>query len=130
MANKDIYEDISYLENNLELAEYIKGSLLARATNGDFDTRNYKEIRQKFLADENMKKFLPDYIRKCRDLEQFWQFIKVEYSGDGCYSKRKNYIYPLALVKNHLKNVLHKNFQFLLVLFFYFQKYIHEYFDC
>lgn len=93
MANQDIYEDISYLENDLELAEYIKGSLLARATNGDFDDRNYKEIRQKFLADENIKKFLPHYIIKCRDLEQFWQFIKAEYSGDGCYTKRKNYIY-------------------------------------
>lgn len=93
MANQDIYEDISYLENDLQLAEYIQGSLLARATNGDFDNRNYKEIRQKFLSDENIKKFLPDYIIKCRDLEQFWQFIKAEYSGDGCYSKRKNYIY-------------------------------------
>lgn len=93
MASQDIYEDISYLENDLELAEYIKGSLLARATNGDFDNRNYKEIRQKFLADENIKKFLPQYIIKCRDLEQFWQFIKVEYSGTGCYTARQNYIY-------------------------------------
>jgi len=93
MANQDIYEDISYLDNNLQLAEYIQSSLLARATNGDFDSRNYKDIRQKFLLDESIKRFLPSYIIKCRDLDQFWQFIKAEYSGDGCYTKRKNYIY-------------------------------------
>jgi len=93
MANQDIYEDISYLDNNLQLAEYIQGSLLARATNGDFDSKNYKDIRQKFLSDNSIKKFLPHYIIKCRDLEQFWQFIKVEYSGEGCYTARQNYIY-------------------------------------
>lgn len=93
MAHQDIYEDISYLENDLQLAQYIQSSLLARATNGDFDNINYKEIRQKFLADENIKKFLPHYIIKCRDLEQFWQYIKVEYSGEGCYTARQNYIY-------------------------------------
>lgn len=91
--SEDIYEDISCLENNLQLAEYIQGSLLARATNGDFDSKNYKYIRQKFLSDDSIKKFLPSYIIKCRDLDQFWQFIKAEYSGDGCYTKRKNYIY-------------------------------------
>jgi hypothetical protein len=93
MAHQDIYEDIAYLKNDFELAEYMKSSLLARATNGDFDSRNYKEIRQKFLSEENIKKFLPQYIIQCRDLEQFWQFIKVEYSGEGCYTARQNYIY-------------------------------------
>ena len=93
MAHQDIYEDISYLENDLQLAEYIQGSLLARATNGDFDSKNYKEIRQKFLLSDNIKKFLPDYIIQCRDLEQFWQYIKVKYTGEGCYTARQNYIY-------------------------------------
>ena len=93
MANQDIYEDISYLENNLELAEYIQNIIIGKATGGDFDNTNYKIIRSKFLSDTNLKDFLPDYIKKCRDVEQFWQFIKAKYNGDGCYTRRKNYIY-------------------------------------
>jgi hypothetical protein len=93
MANQDIYEDISYLENDLELAEYIQNIVIGRATGGDFDNTNYKVIRSKFLSNKSLKDFIPDYIKKCRDVEQFWQFIKAKYSGDGCYTKRKNYIY-------------------------------------
>lgn len=91
--NQDIYEDISYLENDLELAEYIQNIIIGKATGGDFDNTNYKMIRSKFLSDIKLKYFIPDYIKKCRDVEQFWQFIKAKYNGDGCYTKRKNYIY-------------------------------------
>jgi len=93
MANQDIYEDISYLENDLELAEYIQNIVIGKATGGDFDNTNYKVIRNNFLSNTNLKDFLPEYIRKCRDVEQFWQFIKAKYNGDGCYTRRKNYIY-------------------------------------
>ena len=93
MANQDIYEDISYLENDLQLAEYLQKIVIGKATGGDYDNINYKIIRTKFIDDTRLKDFIPDYIRKCRDVEQFWQFIKAKYSGDGCYAKRKNYIY-------------------------------------
>lgn len=93
MANQDIYEDISYLENDLELAEYLQSIVIGKATGGDFDNANYKVIRSKFLSDKNLKDFIPEYIKKCRDVEQFWQFIKTKYSGEGCYAKRKNFIY-------------------------------------
>ncbi len=93
MANQDIYEDISYLENDFELAEYLQNIIIGKATGGDFDNTNYKITRKKFLDDTKLKEYIPDYLRKCRDVEQFWQFIKAKYSGDGCYTKRKNYIY-------------------------------------
>jgi hypothetical protein len=93
MANQDIYEDISYLANDLELAEYLQNIVISKATGGDFDNINYKVIRTKFLDDVKLQELIPDYIKKCRDVEQFWQFIKTKYSGDGCYTKRKNYIY-------------------------------------
>ncbi len=88
--NEDIYEDISYLENDFEFAESLQKNIIGRATGLDFDSKNYSMLRMKFMEDENSKKFLPDYIRKCRDINQFWQFIKNEF---GSYAERRTFIY-------------------------------------
>jgi hypothetical protein len=91
--NEDIYEDLSYLENDFEFAEALQANLIARATGGDYDSRNYVLIRKKFLQNEDIKSKLPGFIKKCRDIEQFWQFIKEKFSGNGCYAERRTYIY-------------------------------------
>jgi len=88
--NEDKHDDISYLENDFEFAESLQKNILGRATGLDFDSRNYSMLRMKFMENENTKKFLPDYIRKCRDINQFWQFIKNEFST---YAERRTYIY-------------------------------------
>jgi len=91
--NNDIYEELDYLENDFEFAEHLQKNVLARATGGDFDSRNYKEIRTKFITDSSTKDLLPNYIKSCRDIQQFWQFIKTEYSGTGCYEQRRQFIH-------------------------------------
>jgi len=83
-------EDISYLKNDFEFAESLQNNILGRATGLDFDSRNYSMLRMKFMEDKNTKKFLPDYIRKCRDINQFWQFIKNRFST---YAERRTFIY-------------------------------------
>ena len=88
--NEDIYEDISYLENDFEFAESLQKNILGKATGLDFDSKNYSVLRIKFMGEENTKKFLPDYIRKCRDINQFWQFIKNKFST---YAERRTFIY-------------------------------------
>jgi len=90
---EDIYEDISYLENDFQRAESLYKNLIARSTNGNFDSENYKIIRTKFLQDNTLKALLPDYIKSNRDIEQFWQFIKVEFSGNGSYEARRKFLY-------------------------------------
>lgn len=90
--NQDIYEDLSYLDNNFELAEALRKNLISRATGGNFDSRNYQFIRKEFLQDETIKPLLPTYIKDCRDIEQFWQFIKEEISGTGSYGQRRTFI--------------------------------------
>lgn len=90
--NQDIYEDLSYLDNNFELAEALRKNLIARATGGNFDSKNYQFIRNEFLQEESIKALLPTFIKNCRDIEQFWQFIKEEFSGTGSYGRRRTFI--------------------------------------
>jgi len=90
---EDIYEDISYLENDFQLAESFYKNVVARSTNGNYDSENYKIIRTKFLQDNTLKALLPDYIKSNRDIEQFWQFIKVQFSGTGSYEARRKFLH-------------------------------------
>lgn len=93
MTQKDIYEPLDHLHNDFEYAEHLQNNILGRAAGGNWDSKNYKTIRQRFLQDETLKDLLPDYIHTCRDMEQFWNFIKTKFSGNGCYSERKQYIH-------------------------------------
>jgi hypothetical protein len=90
--NNDIYEILDHLNNDFEYAIHLQNNIIARATGKDFDSRNYKIVREKFLIDTNIKDLLPDFIRTCRDIEQFWQFIKVKFSDKGCYDQRRSFI--------------------------------------
>lgn len=90
MVQQDIYESLEHLHNDFEYAEHLQDNIIARATGKDFDSKNYKVIREKFLSDTNTKDLLPDFIRICRDIQQFWQFIKNEFSS---YAERRTFIY-------------------------------------
>ena len=92
MAQEDKYESLEYLRNDFEYAVHLQNNIISRATGKDFDSKNYKFIREKFLTDINAKDLLPDFIRTCRDIEQFWQFIKVKFSDKGCYDQRRSFI--------------------------------------
>lgn len=90
MVQQDIYESLEHLHNDFEYAKHLQNNVIARATGKDFDSKNYEIIREKFLSDINTKDLLPDFIRICRDIQQFWQFIKNEFSS---YAERRTFIY-------------------------------------
>lgn len=90
MTQKDIYEPLDHLHNDFEFAEHLQNNVIARATGQDYDSRNYKAIREKFLIDPNTKELLPDFIRKNRDPQQFWTFIRDKFPS---YAERRAYIY-------------------------------------
>ena len=92
MIQQDRYESLEHLNNDFEYVVHLQNNLISRATGKDFDSKNYKFIREKFLIDTNTKNLLPDFIRTCRDIEQFWQFIKVKFSDKGCYDQRRSFI--------------------------------------
>lgn len=90
MTQKDIYEPLDHLDNDFEYAEHLQSNVIARATGQDYDSKNYKAIREKFLIDPNTKELLPDFIRKNRDSQQFWTFIRDKLPS---YAERREYIY-------------------------------------
>lgn len=60
--------------NDYDLIKYFENGLISRATGGDFDS--YEYVRKKILQDKTFEKLLPTWIKTCRDINQFWGFIK------------------------------------------------------
>lgn len=74
-TNQSLFE-----ESILDTALRLQNGLIAEATGSSFDGGNYayQELRQYFASRGDTKTKLPDFVRRCRDLAQFWQFIKYE----------------------------------------------------
>lgn len=77
LIEEDALPDLSDFESDYERAEYLQRLLINMSTNdGPVDNGHYVELRKYFLKDSKTKQLLPKYVRNCRDLQQFWQFIK------------------------------------------------------
>lgn len=95
-VNKDIFMDISGnideiedYETDFDKAEYLKTILINRCTNGEANDSHYKILREYFLKKPYSKNLIPSWIRQCRDLSQFWQYIKNKVER---YEPRRIYI--------------------------------------
>jgi hypothetical protein len=53
--------------------------LVACATGGPSDPEEYKKLRLYFLNRSAAKPLLPDFVITCRDLGEFWDFIKPKF---------------------------------------------------
>ena len=89
---KSIMSVMDGLKSEVELAEYLQNILIARATGGGGveDAADYRSIRRTFIKSSILEPLLPRFIRTCRDLSQFWSFIKFELPS---YALRRNYIW-------------------------------------
>jgi hypothetical protein len=67
-------------ESLLDKAVRFQNGLIGHATGGEFDGGDpvYKELRRFFALRPDTKEKLPDFVRRCSDLGQFWGFIKYE----------------------------------------------------
>jgi hypothetical protein len=75
----------------VEKVEAVQNILIATATSGSGgDYGDYVELRKELLADAATKQGLPRFVHTCRDLSQFWQFIKYKYPT---YAERREYIW-------------------------------------
>ncbi len=79
-------------KTELDKAIRLQNGLIARATGSDFDGGNpaYKELRLTFAERADTKAKLPDFLRRCSDLGQFWGWIKYEKST---YHERRELIW-------------------------------------
>lgn len=64
------------LNNDLERAIALQNILLDSATGKGDDDIAYTELRNYFLNSTSLSSLLPQFVRTCRSLSQFWQHIK------------------------------------------------------
>lgn len=80
-------------ENSIAMKmEYFKMDLTAFATgkgNPSFTDKAYSDIRKLLMNEPKLKSSLPKYILVCRNLSEFWSFIKTEYAH---YQERRDYL--------------------------------------
>ncbi len=76
-------------EELINSVESLKVMLVSRATGGDGDDKDYKRLRRELTASPRIEKMLPRCVHVCRDLSEFWIFIKPKFDT---YAKRKEYL--------------------------------------
>ncbi len=81
---------IEELESEYEKAQYLQNSLVGHATGEAGNNQEYNMLRMYFMGNEETKKLLPSFVRTNRSLDQFWQFIKREFST---YAERRKFIW-------------------------------------
>jgi hypothetical protein len=74
----------------VEQIETLQNALIAQATGGSADDREYQRLRVLVTENASLRDIVPKFLRTCRNLSQFWQFIKYEF---GSYAERRQYIW-------------------------------------
>lgn len=69
--------------------ESLKIMLVSRATGGEGDDTQYRSLRRELIALQHIKKLLPQVVHVCRDLSEFWGFIKPKFEK---YVERREYL--------------------------------------
>ena len=88
--------------NDLNLIKYFQDGVIARATGSDFDNHFYTAVRAKLVANKTLEKFLPEWIKTKRTIDQFWLFIKGRFST---YQERREYLWKeFEPLLNYLEN--------------------------
>jgi hypothetical protein len=73
-----------------ERLETLQNILVSRATGGAADEDGYRELRTELLKDASLAAQLPPFVRTCRDLSQFWSYIKKDRPQ---YENRRQHIW-------------------------------------
>lgn len=78
--------------NLLEQIEKLQDALVAFATGGksDLTDEEFKQIRAMLLSDPSVRGNLPELISKCRDLSQYWNYIKGKFAH---YQERREFLW-------------------------------------
>ena len=82
-------EDLSAL-SELEQVERLKHGLMARATGGFCDEREYRVLRGEVRKNATLFGTLPAFLRTCSDLSQYWSFIQKLLPS---YQERRDYLW-------------------------------------
>jgi len=81
--------------------ELLQNTLIATATQDQYETGDYNELRSKLLSHTELKHLTPKFVISCRDLKQFWLFIKRKFNH---YYERREFIWEsFSPLLNHLE---------------------------
>lgn len=78
------------MEELSEQIEMLQNLLVAQATGGSGDAQHYQTLRNDIVGNAVLKDIAPRFLRTCRTLGQFWQFIKYEYAT---YAERRQFLW-------------------------------------
>lgn len=67
----------------------LKLMLVSCATGNCSGTVLYKSLRQELIATPRIAKLMPQFVYACRDLGEFWSFIKPKFKS---YAERREYL--------------------------------------
>lgn len=73
----------------LDRVEALKNMLVSRATGGDGNDALYRETRRELLEDMVLAERMPRFLRTCRTVVEFWQYIKDMF---GSYAERRAWL--------------------------------------
>lgn len=82
--------NIEFIKDDFERAEYLLNMLITFSTGGQAEESDYTQIRRHFLSNPMYENLIPRWIKTNRNLDQFWQFIKHEYSS---YAERRRFLW-------------------------------------
>lgn len=66
--------------------EHFKLGLISRATGNGYDDKEYRQLRKLILGIPGIEELIPRFIKVCRSVDEFWEWIKAEKSS---YSERR-----------------------------------------
>ncbi len=75
-------------EDRVEI-ESLKNMLVSFATGGQGDDAEYRRLRIDLLRDPALRKELPRFIQTCRNLSEFWGYIKDKFAH---YQQRREFL--------------------------------------
>ena len=78
------------MEELSEHIEMLQNLLIAEATGGSGDSHQYQALRKEIVGNPVLKDIAPRFLRTCRTLGEFWQFIKYEYKS---YGERRQFLW-------------------------------------
>lgn len=70
--------------------EALQNLLVSQATGGAEDDAEFMRLRQVVLSQAALEPHIPRFLRTCRNLAQFWPFIKHKF---GTYAERRTYLW-------------------------------------
>ena len=71
-------------------AEDLQNYLVGYATSDNYGSYDYQELRTALLSNPITKDLVPNFVKKSRDIGQFWAFIKHKFAH---YQERRTFLW-------------------------------------